>query len=225
MKRAVGSLALLSILGCEGASKDVLSTPTATVFVYDTCEEVLKTARKGDPCQFEEQCVAKSECLVETARCVNGVIFFGYEELPCPECTDDLECGGKALCIDGTCQPCEPPSACPSCPDGFTYLSRNDCSTCECGPPSECNTPSCPDGRTCSLGQVCAEGCQRLDCCANVCSEPGCTEPAPIGCTMPCDDPSCEGRCRAEYCKCDTSTGRWTCAATCANETAACVVP
>jgi len=214
--------------GCEEPSQDVLSTPPPdTVRVYATCENVFADGRKGDACKLETDCMQKSECLVETARCVNGLLFFAYEELPCPECLDDTNCGPKALCIDGVCNACPDTPTCPGCPEGWVPLSRNDCATCECGPPTQCvdNAACGAGGLECAIGQVCAEGCQRLDCCANVCSEPGCKGGAPVGCAMKCEDPACGGNCRAEACKCDPTSGTWVCAASCAKVTAMCVVP
>lgn len=116
---------------------------------------------------------------------------------------------------------------CEACPAGHDYLFRNGCQTCECAPPSHCHEDlDCGDGAFCAPGQRCAEGCDRLECCVNVCSDGACPGPAPEGCAMECAGQSCDGLCVAEGCFCDAFTGSWQCApGPCEVTPAACFFP
>jgi hypothetical protein len=213
--------------GGSQAAHDDATTEYVPVFV--DCADVFSKAHAGDACKLEKDCSQDLKCSRQIARCVNGVLFFSTED-GCPDCKDDLECGSQVLCIDGHCTACPVPKNCPACPGDYKYLTRNGCQTCECGPPPECVAAKagCDSGYQCMLGAYCVQGCSRLDCCVNVCAEPGCAEPAPLGCLMECDDTSCDGPCKAEVCYCDLDTKSWTCKGFCAGDAASitpCKVP
>ncbi|MFT3924277.1 MAG: hypothetical protein QM778_17205 [Myxococcales bacterium] len=140
-------------------------------------------------------------------------------------CKDDTDCGESALCTDGECTMCPAHSACVACKPGWTYLSRNGCLTCECGPPTQCVEDVCGSSMICVRGAICASGCERLDCCANLCAEAGCVEPAPLGCTFKCQDAACNYACNAEKCLCDTTTKEWVCYGGCADDPGAMCPP
>jgi hypothetical protein len=131
-------------------------------------------------------------------------------EGPCSVCIEDADCGPVRLCQDGTCGACPRLSTCVSPGAGLSLLSRNGCPVCKFAPPTEClSDTDCPVG-LCQRGALCADGCERLDCCANVCSPVACREPAPLGCMAMCDDPTIVlPECRTTSCTC--TEGRWSC--------------
>ena len=102
---------------------------------------------------------------------MGGVLFLSAEDL-CGPCAGDLDCGPEHLCLGESCVACDTTVECPPCPEGQEPLSRNGCPSCTCAPVSECIVGACPEGLACEPGPVCVEGCQRLDCCSNVCVPP-----------------------------------------------------
>jgi hypothetical protein len=217
-------LLVLLASACDGPGRDVLHTPAVNVFT--TCDSTLASGRNGDPCKFEQECLQKTECALITADCVNGLLVFTYPGTSCNTCKDDTGCKDGQWCLKNQCVDCPKSSGCPDCPKGWTTLSRHGCPTCECGPPSECTTnDECAGGLTCTQGQLCVADCNRLDCCANICSIAGCKGAPPVGCAMKCDDPSCDYTCQASFCKCDPGTGAWVCAPSCPSPSASCTAP
>jgi hypothetical protein len=128
----------------------------------------------------------------------------------CSACIEDADCGPERLCQDGGCTGCPSLSGCVAPAAGLTRLSRNGCPVCKFAPATEClSDADCPGG-LCQRGALCADGCERLDCCANVCSPNACREPAPLGCMAMCDDPTIIlPECRTTTCRC--AEGRWSC--------------
>ena len=151
----------------------------------------------------------------------------------CVQCADDLMCVyGQSTCQGTTCVPClDAPGGpmCQACPPGWTYLSRNGCPTCECAPPNECESPDgIPCGGDPNSPEQCYVGDRYADaacapsdsgCRADVCSAPGCSAPAPLGCFTECDppDPPC-GMCATDTCECDPATGAWNCTKICVDQ-------
>jgi hypothetical protein len=183
--------------------------------VYTDCESVLAFAQGGERCEDlpEEGCFEEDECSVRAFYCELGQLY-PYSEEKCG-CVDDLECEPGFLCAGNHCHECAWDQTCDPCPEGQDYLMRNGCPTCQCAPPGQCHDDTeCGEGFVCSLGTACAEGCSRLDCCVNACSDGSCPEPAPEGCSMECEDrPECGNLCLAEACWCDGQTGTWQCKA------------
>ena len=128
-------------------------------------------------------------------------------------CTNDETCGAGSICNAGRCGPCPDTSMCPT-PLNQAPLRRNGCATCDFAPASQCSAPAdCTSGLTCVRGARCAAGCTELACCANMCADPGCKEPAPVGCAMPCDAFLGCTTCIASKCRCQAAA--WECVAGC----------
>jgi len=224
--RRLAAACLILIAGCQGPRVEALTATgggggddgsngnTESSVDAGACAALLASAKAGDPCDsFEGACTVERGCVADVVRCVGGVLFFSVADR-CAPCADDLACAVGSLCLDGLCTECPIPTACPACPEGQAPLARNGCQTCTCAPPTACTESSCAPDLTCVRGAICVDDCQRLDCCANVCTLPGCSEPAPLGCTFDCNDPSCEGTCLAETCECNGET--WSCSGPCA---------
>lgn len=226
-------VAVLAVAGC---------TVSHQVFGDDdpitTCEQVWLTGAPGDPCELAGTCERDAPtdpmCCIQFAYCRMGELVMDTTCNPdCATCADDHACApGSAVCNGMACEPCPPdPSGggCTAmCPPGWATLTRNGCPTCECAPPSECTaadgTVMCdPNGsQLCYPGARYADqGCapDDLGCTANVCSEPGCPAPAPLGCFTACDitNPTC-GQCATDHCECDPSTGSWSCTQICIDQ-------
>ena len=129
----------------------------------------------------------------------------------CDRCIDDLDCGPFQLCEGFRCGGCPDLSDCIA-PAGLSALPRNGCRVCEFAPASDCLTEAdCGAGQRCVQGKTCASGCDRLDCCANVCSDSNCPGRAPLGCIASCGDAFPDSvACLTT--RCDCVAGQWGCA-------------
>jgi hypothetical protein len=226
-------LAVAAVAGCT-VSHEVLRGDDAPV---TTCDQVWASGAPGDPCTLTAPCERDSpddpSCCFDYAYCRMGELVMDTTCNPdCSSCVDDHSCvAGAATCDGMTCTPCPPigpGQLCPPCPANWINLTRNGCPTCECAPPNECapgpdGTSGCnmdPNGDQCYQGERFADpGCAPDDagCFANVCSMPGCTSPAPLGCFTACDPttmPPCQ-MCATTACECDPATGAWTCQSIC----------
>jgi hypothetical protein len=200
--------------GDEPQDDDFAADDLDEPVVFSDCASVLAFALGGERCEDlpEEGCSEEDACTLRAFYCEAGHLY-PYTEDRC-ECVDDLACAPGFLCAGSHCYECEWDVTCEPCPDGQDYLMRNGCPTCQCAPPGQCHDDSaCGDGFVCALGSICAEGCSRLDCCVNACSDGSCLEPAPEGCSMDCERPECGNTCLAEACWCDGATGSWQCTA------------
>jgi hypothetical protein len=127
----------------------------------------------------------------------------------CEGCIDDLDCGPSRLCEGFRCVGCPDLSECKA-PAGYTVLPRNGCRVCEFAPAGECFSDGDCGGGRCVQGRVCASGCDRLDCCANVCADTSCTGRPPLGCSATCPDTlPTTLYCRTTRCTC--GAGVWRC--------------
>jgi hypothetical protein len=203
-----------------------------------TCEQVWMSGQAGDDCDLDAPCARASPtdplCCTQFAYCgMGGALVMDTTCDPnCVQCADDHSCApGEAWCQGTSCTPClTSPGGqmCSACPPGWVYLTRNGCQTCECAPPGECTFP---DGQMCGddpSGEECYQGARFADpgcapddpgCTANVCSFPGCSAPAPLGCFTACDpsNPPC-GTCATDHCECDPNTGAWNCTQICLDQ-------
>jgi hypothetical protein len=229
--------AVVALAGCT-VSHEVLHGDDLPV---TTCDQVWESGAPGDPCTLTAPCTREDPtdpmCCTAYAYCRMGELVMDTTCNPdCSSCIDDHSCvEGAAICLGMTCEPC--PSdpggqTCPPCPPGWINLTRNGCETCECSPPGECTLPG-PDGNGgCQMdpnGEQCYPGARFADpgcapddagCVANVCSAPGCTSPAPLGCFTSCDAtmPTCS-QCATTSCECDPATGTWSCLSICIDDT------
>ena len=193
--------------------------------VHD-CIEALRLGLLGQRCDFVEPCrVPRGPCCVDAAMCVDGrVVRPPLECAPdCVECEGDHACPPPRLCEENRCVPCPTisPTACPPCPPTFVPLFRNECATCECLPETECRIPDgCAGDELCYPGLVCDPECATRgeECCANVCSVPGCVPRAPLGCQMRCPPEMDCGVCLAAHCECVDND--WECRPVCAPDLA-----
>jgi hypothetical protein len=206
--------------------------------ILTTCSDVWATGEPDDACDLSEPCARDAPgdplCCTQFAYCRMGLLVMDQTCNPsCVQCVDDLSCApGEATCQGTSCVPCldggPAGQMCAQCPPGWVYLTRNGCQTCQCAPPSECSGPDgivCGDpnmSEQCYMGASYADpGCSPLDpgCRADVCSIPGCAEPAPLGCFTQCDpsNPAC-GTCATDTCECDPSTGTWSCTQICIDQ-------
>jgi hypothetical protein len=217
-----GRLLLLAALAACTVEHQVLDDPAGVVV---TCDEAW-LGQLLAPCAFEGTCDRASpldpECCTDFAYCSmdDGLVV---DTICAPNCgcEGDFECTyGAAYCEGARCVECPPIDFCSDCDPSWTRLTRNGCETCTCAPPSECTFPGveCDDNgaELCYVGAVCANGCDPyLDagCCANVCSTPGCAEPAPIGCWTDCPVELGCSICATGWCECDGE--RWICEPVC----------
>jgi hypothetical protein len=227
MIRIAWVLALLA--GCT-IQRDVLFEQVTT------CGEAF-TGENGQACAFDGTCTQPSPsdamCCTDTAYCLATGLVVSHDCNPdCSPCADDSQCKhGAAICNGTVCEPC-PLSPCMACPAGWVYLSRNGCTTCDCAPPSTCNTgPStCPAAVSmCYTGADCATGCTpgTPGCCSDQCGIPGCAGPIPVGCIATCTQAQTSSgctTCATDHCTC--TLGAWHCTTICANgHHASCAAP
>ncbi|HVV84969.1 MAG TPA: hypothetical protein VHE35_18020 [Kofleriaceae bacterium] len=229
---AAAALALaLGLAACVTTESDLLVVGP----VLRSCDEAATRVSDHQACAFVDACALPlpeaPSCCAELVTCTGGTLSVAsYCDSACVACAGDRDCpAGERLCDGTVCVPCTDPQACAPCADGTVPVVRNDCSTCECGPASQCNpdpgAPACADAEQCYPGQRCGAGCQPDEpgCCLDVCAQPGCASPAPLGCDTPCPpELGCE-TCQATGCRCDGMV--WTCDAVCAPTTNACFFP
>ncbi len=192
------------------------------LLVVAACSDVEVMTTASEPLSFDG-CVAEARArlLVQSidaqplAEALRAACGGRTCDGPCTRCIDDLDCGDARLCQDGLCVACHSTDDCAAAGDGEALLRRNGCPVCERGPVSECIEDAGCAGRRCYRGSVCAEGCARPDCCANLCADAGCSDPAPVGCLMPCPVGVDAALCAAAACRCES--GRWLCGAAAAS--------
>ncbi|MCA9605504.1 MAG: hypothetical protein KC619_07905 [Myxococcales bacterium] len=220
MRRGIAILFVL-LGACRGERAVVLAPPEPPMPPppISTCEEALDVGMEGDDCEgLEMGCIRDTGCCFEHVFCELGHLVRFEDCGGCVDCTIDRDCGPGLWCLPGgLCAPCPPPEDCPPCPDGLTPLVRNECPTCECVPPSECEIDEeCGDPMLyqCAIGAFCV--CEDPGCCTNTCAPRDCSppEPPPEGCVVPCDDPACPGFCRNIGCRCEADA--WVCDVECA---------
>lgn len=201
-----------------------------------SCTDVWARGAPGDSCTFSDPCSRETPeqpmCCLDYAYCRSGALVMDTTCNPdCATCVDDHSCAfGAAICNGTVCEPCPPSDptgqTCQvSCPPNWGFLSRNGCGTCECAPRSECSLTdptTCaadPNGERCYAGFPNPLGCAPDDdgCQVNVCSAPGCSEPAPLGCFTTCTLPACT-QCATTACDCDPATGTWRCEQVCVDD-------
>ena len=144
------------------------------------------------------------------------------------ECRSDSDCTrGAQWCEGGRCVECDNSGLlCDiSCsPRGWNTYTRNGCSPCDCGPPSQCQKDDdCSSGSRCYAGEFCwcADGGRAPECClGNICSPAGCPDPPPTGCAIRgcARGDACVvggiGGCTSSSCGCGDS-GFWACTRDC----------
>ncbi len=225
---ALAATAAALACACVADSGEVLVQGPVLV----ACEEAALRVSDRQACAFVSGCAIPSRdeprCCTDIVTCADGALTVQqYCAASCATCGADRECEpGRSLCDGDVCVACPDPATCMGCAPGVTPIVRNGCTTCECGPPSECelDAPACgPMGvLTCYPGQRCGAGCRPDEpgCCLNVCSPPGCSSPAPLGCDTPCPPNAGCMSCQTSACRCDGMT--WSCDAVCADRTDAC---
>jgi hypothetical protein len=206
MTRTVVLAGVLALGACVAADEPVLTAgPTLR-----TCDEVLMRTFDEQACEFD------GVCTWTDAQDPNGTACCTY----------------FAICTEGRLlvEPmCSMTVACDQCPDGTVPVRAVACgTTCTCAPPSECNGTdpmACDPSRVCYRGQVCTDDCApgQLDCCANVCADAGCAEPAPLGCRMDCPMELGCATCMATACTC--AAGVWQCTPVCSDAVGPCFLP
>jgi len=194
---------LMSSLSACGRWEFLTSDPVEPALPAETFQDCVRRLRPEFERLFPDQRTQEERL---RATCGPAVC-----EGICSACIDDTDCGPARLCIAGACGACPVVSDCTVPESGLELLTRNGCEVCQVAPPTECRSDAdCAVG-TCRRGAICAKGCDRLDCCANVCSSGDCAEPVPYGCLAECiDPPAFLPECRTVSCSCVNN--RWRCA-------------
>lgn len=229
---ALAVAAAAAVAGCAIDDRDVLVVGP----VLQACDEAFRRVSDHQACAFTGVCAlplpGAPACCAELVACRAGTLSVTpYCDSGCISCGGDGDCpAGERLCDGSVCTPCPDPTTCAACAMGTVPVVRNGCTTCECGPASECTgaaDPACDPmtGLVCYPGQRCGLGClpEEPGCCLNVCSTPGCASPAPLGCDTPCPPNLGCPSCQTAGCRCDGMA--WTCDAVCAEPTGACFFP
>lgn len=228
LPRAVHSLTALVALALAALALAALATCSTPVRVLEvpriTDCDLARIGAEGDACTLPEPCLwsepaADGGCCTTRATCRGGRLSLDVGcGQACRDCGREADCPfGIAFCLGNQCAPCPDTEPCAPCPTGWVPLERNGCPSCECAPPSQCDVfapGTCPSPNRCYIGAFCAEGCDSIDCCVNVCSGADCIPLVFEGCPVPCSaTPGCS-QCALEQCTC-TPGGQWACRERC----------
>lgn len=178
-----------------------------------SCLAALSQGKTGDACVGLFKCSATANCCQIVAVCEGAPLSVKSSCDDCvASCTGDADCGFGRLCEAYECRNC--PTG--PCPPTWLSISRNGCSVCV--PPSECKMNkdgSCAEGEACVAGLSCLPGCKGDPACCfgNRCAPVKCQSPHNADCLeVGCPAGStCKVVSEAVACKCDATSGEWSC--------------
>ncbi|HKO49443.1 MAG TPA: hypothetical protein VJV79_17060, partial [Polyangiaceae bacterium] len=180
-----------------------------------SCEDALSAGKTGDPCVGNFKCSVTIDCCSILAYCEGSALTAQSNCTLCPvKCSADSDCGAKELCENYQCRSCPTQP----CPETWSAVLRNGCPVCV--PPSQCKQtgdPVCGE-LSCIAGFSCLPGCKSdPSCCfGNRCVEASCSILKELDCVVVGCFPGsiCKVDGAAVECKCQPSSGTFSCTGT-----------